>query len=235
MANPLNSRSHSILDGDEDEDVKMEMDTFDELSPDEDEPLMSDTTPRGFLCGDSVDFQARVVHLGRETSHQTGTFAPNVIRNQKYSLLSFIPMVLYEQFRFFFNMYFLVVALSQFIPAFQVGYLFTYVAPLVFVLLATMLKEGYDDWLRYKRDSEANSTRYDRLQIDGTVESKKSSELCVGDLLMLHCNQRIPADCVLLRCADETGSVFVRTDQVMGVAGWCARWLICAVCAAVGR
>jgi phospholipid-translocating ATPase len=38
-----------------------------------------------------------------------------------------------------------------------IGFLFTYVAPLVFVLSLTMMKEGYDDWCRYCRDKEANS------------------------------------------------------------------------------
>ena len=32
--------------------------------------------------------------------------------------------------------------------------MFTYLSPLVFVLCLTMLKECYDDYLRYKRDLE---------------------------------------------------------------------------------
>ena len=39
--------------------------------------------------------------------------------------------VFYEQFRFFINLYFLVVALTQFIPQLRIGYLYTYFAPLV--------------------------------------------------------------------------------------------------------
>ncbi|KAF8493647.1 hypothetical protein F5888DRAFT_1721775, partial [Russula emetica] len=31
------------------------------------------------------------------------------------------PIVIYEQFKFFFNLYFLLVALSQFVPAFRTG------------------------------------------------------------------------------------------------------------------
>ena len=46
---------------------------------------------------------------------------PNVVRNQKYTPLTFLPVVLYEQFKFFFNLYFLLVALSQFIPALKIG------------------------------------------------------------------------------------------------------------------
>ncbi|KAF8497016.1 hypothetical protein F5888DRAFT_1634536 [Russula emetica] len=53
----------------------------------------------------------------------------------------FVPRMwqaLYEQLKFFFNLYFLLVALSQFIPAFRTGFLITYIAPLAFVLLVTM-------------------------------------------------------------------------------------------------
>ena len=60
--------------------------------------------------------------------------------------------VLYEQFRYFFNLYFLLVALSQLIPELQVGFLFTYIAPLVFVLSITLAKEGSDDYQRFCRD-----------------------------------------------------------------------------------
>jgi phospholipid-translocating ATPase len=43
------------------------------------------------------------------------------VRNQKYNVVSFLPLVLYEQFKFFFNLYFLLVALSQVIPALRIG------------------------------------------------------------------------------------------------------------------
>lgn len=48
-------------------------------------------------------------------------FPPNSVRNQKYNIFTFFPVVLYEQFKFFFNLYFLLVALSQFIPALKIG------------------------------------------------------------------------------------------------------------------
>lgn len=48
-------------------------------------------------------------------------FPPNIVRNQKYNVITFLPIVFYEQFKFFFNLYFLLVALSQFIPALKIG------------------------------------------------------------------------------------------------------------------
>jgi phospholipid-translocating ATPase len=70
---------------------------------------------------------------------------------------------LYNEFKFFFNMFFLLIALSQFIPQFKVGLLFTYVAPLCLVLTITMLKEAYDDIQRFMRDKELNSSKYERV------------------------------------------------------------------------
>lgn len=157
------------------------------------------------------------------------SFPHNVVSNTKYNVVTFLPLFLYEQFSFFFNFYFLLVALSQFIPALQIGYLFTYVAPLAFVLAITMAKEAYDDFQRWRRDREANSQRYTRLRRIGSggsdedvvEEEVPSSDISVGDLLLLHTNQRVPADLLLLRTHDRTnGSVFIRTDQLDGETDW---------------
>ena len=118
------------------------------------------------------------------------------------------------------------------------GFLATYIAPLSFVLLITIGKEAYDDYQRYLRDVAANSTRYrvlDRAALkhssnshhDATsallhlpTKSVASSRLRVGDLVLIEKNQRVPADCVLLRTSDSSGSCFVRTDQLDGETDW---------------
>lgn len=60
--------------------------------------------------------------------------------NSKYTKISLIPLVLYHQFRYFFNMFFLLIALSQLVDMLRVGFLFTYVAPLMLVLGFTLFK-----------------------------------------------------------------------------------------------
>lgn len=47
-----------------------------------------------------------------------------------------------------------------------------------------------------------------------------SSAIRVGDLIIVEKNQRVPADLVLLRTEDSTGSCFVRTDQLDGETDW---------------
>ncbi|KAG1146885.1 hypothetical protein G6F37_005178 [Rhizopus arrhizus] len=152
-------------------------------------------------------------------------YAANVIVNQKYNIFTFIPLVLYEQFVIFFNLYFLLVALSQFIPALKIGYILTYFGPLCFVLTITISKEALDDYQRYKRDKEANSQLYNRLTPSG-IQNIPSSKIRVGDLLYIMKDQRIPADMILLRTTEETGASFIRTDQLDGETDWKLRLAI---------
>lgn len=97
---------------------------------------------------------------------QTARFPANAVSNAKYTPVSFLPLTLYNEFSFFFNMYFLLVALSQAIPALRIGYLSTYIVPLVFVLAITLGKEAFDDIGRRRRDAEANSEGYTVLCFD---------------------------------------------------------------------
>lgn len=97
--------------------------------------------------------------------------------------------------------------------------MFTYIAPLVFVLSITILKEAYDDLKRWKRDREANSQKFKRLTTNGVVEIPSSS-IRVGHLIVIEPDQRVPADCILLRTTEKTGASFIRTDQLDGETDW---------------
>uniref|UniRef100_A0A8C0FQ99 Phospholipid-transporting ATPase n=1 Tax=Bubo bubo TaxID=30461 RepID=A0A8C0FQ99_BUBBB len=142
------------------------------------------------------ELKARTVWLGCPEKCEE-KYPKNAIKNQKYNIFTFIPGVLYEQFKFFLNLYFLVVSCSQFVPALKIGYLYTYWAPLGFVLTVTVVREAVDEFRRYKRDKEMNSQLYSKLT-----------------------NQRIPSDMVFLRTSEKTGSCFIRTDQLDGETDW---------------
>ncbi|KAF7457951.1 putative phospholipid-transporting ATPase IIB isoform X2 [Cryptosporidium felis] len=146
-------------------------------------------------------------------------FVPNIVCNQKYSLITFIPKVLFDQFSNFFNFFYLIVALLQLIPELRTGPLFTYIAPLLLVLSVTIGKEAIDDIKRYKRDREFNNKRYRKIIRNGTKEIR-SCDIKVGDLIEINTNDRVPADILFLRTNDPTGTVFVRTDQLDGETDW---------------
>ena len=113
---------------------------------------------------DSSDPSAsRVISTGQK---QVARFPPNAVSNAKYTPYSFLPRTLFNEFKFFFNLYFLLVALSQIVPALRIGYLSTYIAPLAFVIGVTLGKEAYDDVLRRRRDGEANGEAYRVLRLE---------------------------------------------------------------------
>jgi len=90
--------------------------------------------------------------------------------------------------------------------------MFTYFAPLAFVLTITLCKEGWDDIKRLRKDREINSCKYECLNKKASWILKNSSSLKVGDLIKVHQNERFPADCILLHTTERSGSVFIRTD-----------------------
>jgi len=112
----------------------------------------------------------RIVYL--DGKKRSSRHVKNLVRNQKYNVFTIIPLVLYNQFKYFFNLFYLLIALSQFFEPLKVGksfflallkipgYLFTYIGPLGLVLSLTLVKEGFDDFKRFKRDKEANSALY---------------------------------------------------------------------------
>lgn len=108
--------------------------------------------------------ETRTVSLnGSSVPGSRGAYPPNIISNHRFTAFTFLPLTLYHEFSFFFNLYFLLVALSQIVPALRIGYLSTYIVPLIFVLAITLGKEAHDDIARRRRDKEANGEPYEVL------------------------------------------------------------------------
>ncbi|CAD5208340.1 unnamed protein product [Bursaphelenchus xylophilus] len=163
---------------------------------------------------------SRTLRIGHGPVNSHGhSFPRNVVCNQKYNVFTFVPLVLFQQFKFFLNLYFLLMACSQFIPAIQIGAPITYWGPLGFVLTITLIREAFDDFVRFLRDRELNSEKYEKLTKDGRIEVE-SADIEVGDLIVIEKDRRIPADVVLVRTTEKSGACFIRTDQLDGETDW---------------
>ena len=85
--------------------------------------------------------------MGGQTSPRR--FPGNRVKTQKYNVITFIPVVLFHQFKFFFNLFFLLIALSQLIPPLKVGnasLTLIYDRVHVYVLLSTVLCAVYHSY-----------------------------------------------------------------------------------------
>lgn len=81
----------------------------------------------------------------------------NVVHTTKYTLITFLPKNLFEQFHRFANLYFLIIIVLSFIPAIEaVGKEVAWI-PLTFVLIVTLIKDGFEDLRRYRSDREMNN------------------------------------------------------------------------------
>lgn len=69
----------------------------------------------------------------------------NYIKTSKYSVLTFLPLNLFEQFQRLANFYFLCLLVLQLIPAISSLTPVTTAIPLIGVLTLTAVKDAYDD------------------------------------------------------------------------------------------
>lgn len=147
-----------------------------------------------------------------------GPFSSNEWRTSKYTMLNFIPKNLFEQFRRLANFYFLVTALVQILLPFSPVGPFTSLAPLVFVVGVTAIKQAYEDYLRHRSDQEQNNRSCYVLR-DKTLTKIRSKDIRVGDFVYVRKNEEIPCDMILLAAGGLNGDrCYITTSNLDGEA-----------------
>lgn len=81
----------------------------------------------------------------------------NAIRTTKYTLLTFIPMNLFEQFHRAANLYFLFLALLNWVPVVEAFQKEITMIPLLVVLAVIAIKDALEDYRRYIFDKKVNN------------------------------------------------------------------------------
>ncbi|KAG8544494.1 hypothetical protein GDO81_022393 [Engystomops pustulosus] len=144
-------------------------------------------------------------------------YAGNSIKTTKYTALSFLPKNLFEQFHRLANVYFVFIALLNFVPAVNAFKPELALAPVLFILAVTAIKDLWEDYRRYRSDKEIN--HMDCLvycRIERKYVEKFWKEVQVGDFIQLRCNEIIPADILLLSSSDPDGLCHIETANLDG-------------------
>ncbi|KAL4718573.1 hypothetical protein ACJJTC_002772, partial [Scirpophaga incertulas] len=81
-------------------------------------------------------------------------YANNYIKTSKYSIITFLPLNLLEQFQRLANFYFLCLLVLQLIPAISSLTPITTAIPLIGVLALTAVKDAYDDFFNVRNKSK---------------------------------------------------------------------------------
>lgn len=147
----------------------------------------------------------------------SGTYVNNRIRTTKYTLLNFVPRNLFEQFHRAANLYFLFLVVLNWVPLVEAFQKEITMLPLVVVLTIIAIKDGLEDYRKYKIDKQINNlitkvySRKEKKYLDRCWK-----DVTVGDFIRLSCNEVIPADMVLLFSTDPDGICHIETSGLDG-------------------
>uniref|UniRef100_A0A8C5NN59 Phospholipid-transporting ATPase n=1 Tax=Junco hyemalis TaxID=40217 RepID=A0A8C5NN59_JUNHY len=141
----------------------------------------------------------------------------NEIKTTKYTIITFLPKNIYEQFHRFANIYFVFIALLNFVPVVNAFQPEVSVIPICAIMVITAIKDAWEDFRRYKLDKEINHMGcYIYSREEHAYMEKCWKDVRVGDFVQLQCNEIVPADILLLHSSDQNGICHLETANLDG-------------------
>uniref|UniRef100_A0A3B4XPF6 Phospholipid-transporting ATPase n=1 Tax=Seriola lalandi dorsalis TaxID=1841481 RepID=A0A3B4XPF6_SERLL len=148
---------------------------------------------------------------GLEKAKQPNRYLPdNAIKTTKYTLLLFIPMNLFEQFHRLANIYFVGLAILNFVPVVNAFQPEVALIPICVIMSLTAMKDAWEDFRRYQSDRKLNNT-----PIQCFME-RRWKDVRVGDFVKVVCNEIVPADLLLLHTSDPNCVCHIETANLDG-------------------
>jgi len=144
---------------------------------------------------------------------------PNTLRTTRFTLLTWIPLSLMQQFKRIANIYFLFICVIVCFPWSPKSW-HSKLGPFVLVLFWTACKDMYED-LRRRRDDRAENSQAVRRLVKGKnglkdrFEEVTWKDVLVGDVLFIEKDDAFPADTLLLHPAGGS-ECFISTVMLDG-------------------
>lgn len=165
--------------------------------------VVSSTMSHGWGEGDrQICFQNDTIVVTPETINLVSGGRPNKVHTARFTPLTWLPKSLFQQFRRVANIYFLVIVVTiMALHSFGISPKDwkSKVFPFLLVLLWTALKDLHEDTRRRRDDAIENNQKVLRFDIGKkTFVDTAWQDICVGDVLLVECNNAFPADMILL-------------------------------------
>jgi phospholipid-transporting ATPase len=136
----------------------------------------------------------------------------NKICTSKYNMYNVFPKILWEQFSKSSNVYFLIMAVLQLIPAISpTGGFPVMLTPLLVVVTVNGFKDFWEDYKRKVSDNRENKTKCRRKAKQTTWE-----KLRVGDIVRVNKDEYFPTDLIMLYSTNKSGVAYVETKNIDG-------------------
>ena len=142
-------------------------------------------------------------------------FKNNKISTTKYNAITFLPKALLYQFIRLANIYFVFISILQSIPLISPLDAKTAIAPLVFVLSVSLIREAVEDLKRRKLDNEQNSNEVETYKKGAWIKIQ-SGNLRMGEIVRVKKDGVFPSDLLLIDSNLKDGVCFIETGTLDG-------------------
>ncbi|EGT48150.1 CBN-TAT-4 protein [Caenorhabditis brenneri] len=145
-------------------------------------------------------------------------FTDNQISTTKYTIWNFVPLNIWHQISTkYANLYFIFIAILNWVPFFDAYTRYVGLIPITFVLGTTLIKDGIEDYRRWKFDNQINEKTCHVWDRDRCAFRKTEWRyILVGDFVHISNDQDVPADIIMLRSSDESGTCYIETCNLDG-------------------
>lgn len=174
------------------------------------------------LQGDTGEESTERIITSFERMDPDNGYPENRIKTSRYTVFSYLPKSMFEQFRRMANIYFLVLGIIALV-AVQTNYYLTSVEPaglllpMIMVVSISVVKDGYEDLKRHRTDAEIDAKPARAITINGNVSDVNWSDITVGSAVLLLCDDEVPADVVIVACGGVQGpTAYVETAAIDG-------------------
>ena len=148
-------------------------------------------------------------------ANQKILYKNNSIRTCQYTILTFFPLALINQFKTAFNWFFLIYNIIALIPELSDLEPAAEVTPFIIVLILNLIKEAIEDYRKYNNDKKANNWNV-LIFKDKRFKKEKCQNIHVGNIIKIYKEDLIPADVLIIKSSLKSGLAYMQTSNLDG-------------------
>ena len=146
---------------------------------------------------------------------QPEKYCDNSIRTSQYTLLTFLPLAIANQYKTPFNWFFLIQAILDCIPSISYVTPATSIIPVVIVLIISLIREAVEDYRKYSNDKLANEALKSVYVLPKFLK-KQCCLINIGNIIRVKKEEMIPADLLILKTSLQSGFCYMQTSNLDG-------------------
>ena len=147
--------------------------------------------------------------------NQRKIFKDNSIRTCQYTLLTFLPLAIFNQYKTAFNWFFLIYICIAVNPYLSDLAPIPEITPFVIVVSINLIKEAAEDYRKYSNDKKANNSKVIIFR-DKRFHKEKCKNIRVGNIIKIYKEELIPADALIIKSSFKNGLCYMQTSNLDG-------------------